>query len=519
MQTQSYPFRIKELGRVKEVRKFIVKIEGFPSCMNGQLVSFPGGTKGLVMGFNEREALAIILGYEGSVRIGDIVEAQSQAFTVPVNDSLPGRIITALGKPCDEKGPIAVSGFLRLAANADSLTAHTSYCPVFTEAPSAMERSDVHEQLETGVKMVDMFVPLAKGQRILIFGDRMSGKTSLATDAIINQKDKDVVCVYCSIGKSYFSLLRVVQLLKKHRALDYTVVVAAGAASSCGEQYLAPYTATAVAEYFMNKGKDVLLVMDDLTKHAWAYRQLSLLLERPPGREACPGDIYYIHAQLLERSGKLIDEKGGGSITSLVLADTLQGDISSYIPSNFVSMLDGQIYLSTTLFGDGFKPAIDFGLSISIMGGKIQHPAIKEFTQRIRIEYAQYRELLRLMKLKSTLSSEAEAKIKRGETITELLKQQRSSPVSQAEQIILLYALEKGMLDKLSSQQLKTFKNDFFSFVQKEEPEIVRLLEERQPLDNKSAALIEKVLQDFFVQIAVSFKIQPQPAQAIPVGV
>jgi F-type H+-transporting ATPase subunit alpha len=508
VQTITQPFRIKEIGRVKEVKKFIVKIEGLPSCMSGQLVKFSDGSKGLVMGFNDKEALVIVLGYEARVRIGDEVITESDIFAIPVSEALVGRVVNAQGEPCDGKGSIAYS----VERIADSKKLNAKRYPlnaVFREAPPTMERGEVGEQFETGIKIMDILVPVAKGQRVLIFGDRMSGKTSIATDAIISQsrksgtdlrdrQEKNVICIYCSIGKSYSSLLRVVQLLKKQNALDYTVIVAALASSSCGEQYLAPYTATAIGEYFMDKGMDVLLVLDDLTKHAWAYRQLSLLLERPPGREAYPGDIYYIHSQLLERAGKLSEEKGSGSITSFTIADTLQGDVAGYIPSNLISMLDGQIYLSTTLFAEGFKPAIDFGMSISIIGGKIQHPAVKELARRLRIEYAQYRELLKLTRLKAALSPEAEAKIRRGEIITELLKQNRNQPVSLEEQVLLFYALDRGVLDKLADDEVRRFKSDFFDFVKKSKPGVIETLKERQPLNKALAGELDECLREFW---------------------
>ena len=495
MPTQTQPFRIKETGTVKEVKKFIVKIEGFPSCMNGERVIFADGTSGLVMGFNEKEALVIPLGYEANIRIGAEVLAKSSDFRIPVGEALVGRIVNALGEPCDGRGAMNSKFGVR---SLDGKTHNLQY-PVFREAPPTMERGEVDEDFHTGIKIIDTLIPIGKGQRILVFGDRMSGKTSIGTDAIINQSGKDVVCIYCSIGKSYSSLLKVVQLLKKFNCLEYTTIVAAGASSPCAQQYLAPYTATAIGEYFMHKGKDVFLVFDDLTKHAWAYRQISLLLERPPGREAYPGDIYYIHSQLLERAGMLSEEKSAGSMTLFCIADTLQGDVAGYIPSNLISMLDGQVYLSTTLFAEGFKPSIDFGASVSIIGARTQHPAVKEVAGRIRIEYAQYRELLKLTRLKSALSPEAEAKIRRGEIISELLKQNRNNPVSLEEQIILFYGFDRNVLNKLPDDEIRRFKKGFFSFIEKTKPDIIRDLKERQPLKREITEELEKCLKAFFV--------------------
>jgi len=482
VQTLEQPFRIKELGRVKEIKKCIAKIEGLPSCMNGQLLHFPNGSKGLVMGFNYDEALSIILGYEGGIRMGDSVEAENKTFEIPIGEGLVGRVVNALGLLCDGGSKIR----------------YDASRSVFKEAPPAMERGAVSEPLETGIKIVDIFVPIAKGQRVLLLGDRMSGKTSIAVDGIINQKNKNVICIYCSIGKSHSSLLKITQLLNKKNAFGYTIILAAGASASCGEQYLAPYTATTIGEYFMNKGKDVLLIYDDLTKHAWAYRQLSLLLERPPGREAYPGDIYYVHSQLLERCGKLSHAGGGGSITAFVIADTLQEDIAGYIPSNLVSMLDGQIFLSTSLFSEGFKPAIDFGMSVSTIGGKIQHPMLRQLAVKLRVEYAEYRKLLKLTKLKAVLSQEAEVNIRRGEIITELLKQPRVNLVSIEEQIVLFYALDRGVLNKLSDTEIIKFKNNFFDFLKKTKPTLIGTLKERQPIKKETAAAIDECLKRFF---------------------
>jgi F-type H+/Na+-transporting ATPase subunit alpha len=517
MQTQTQTFRIKETGTVKEVKKFIVKIEGLPSCMSGQRVIFPDGASGLVMGFNEKEALVIAMGYEANIRIGSEILAESIDFRIPASEAFIGRIINALGEPCDGGGPISApviarrpkadeatinkNNGLKIASSLTSLAPRNDereYYPVFREAPPTMERGEVDEDFHTGIKIIDTLIPIGKGQRILVFGDRMSGKTSIGTDAIINQSGKDVVCIYCSIGKSYSSLLKVVQLLKKFNCFEYTTIVAAGASSPCAQQYLAPYAATAIGEYFMHKGKDVFLVFDDLTKHAWAYRQISLLLERPPGREAYPGDIYYIHSQLLERAGKLSEEKGAGSMTLFCMADTLQGDVAGYIPSNLISMLDGQVYLSTTLFAEGFKPAIDFGASVSIIGARTQHPAIKEAAGRIRIEYAQYRELLKLTRLKSALSPEAEAKIRRGEIISELLKQNRNNPASLEEQIILFYAFDRNVLDKLPDDEIRRFKKGFFTFVEKAKPGVIGDLKERQTLKREVIQELDESLKTFF---------------------
>lgn len=416
---------IKEVGQVKAVCKNITRVAGFQSCINGQVVAFEGGAAGMVMGFTREDVLTLILGSETGVRIGDSVFGKVEVFQIPVGEKFLGRVVNSLGLPCDGKGRIEAS----------------EYFPLMREAPETMEREAADSLFHTGTMVVDVFVPLAKGQRQMIVGDRMTGKTTIAVDAILNQKEKGVVCIYCCIGKSLASLIKVVGLLKAREALEYTIIVAATAASPAGEQYLAPFTATTLGEYFMQKGRNCLVVFDDMTKHAWSYRQLSLLLGRPPGREAYPGDIFYLHAQLLERAGKLSGKKGGGSMTALVIVDTLHGDVTGFIPSNFISMTDGQIYLSADLFKEGFKPAVDIMQSVSIIGGLVQPKGLREKSALLRTEYARYRNLLRLTKLKTGLSAKAEERIKRGEAITAALRQDKNAPVSIERQMAVLGAL------------------------------------------------------------------------------
>ncbi|MCX5703499.1 MAG: F0F1 ATP synthase subunit alpha, partial [Candidatus Omnitrophica bacterium] len=344
------------------MRKFIVITEGLPSCMNGQIVEFASGTLGLVMGFTEEKVQILVLGDASSIRAGDEVYNKGKSLNLPVSDAFLGRVVNGLCQPLDGLGPIGASEFF----------------PVFRIAPGVMERVPVKESLETGTLILDAIIPIAKGQRQLLIGDRLTGKTTVALDAILNQKGKDVICIYCCIGKPYSSLLKTLDILKENDAFKYTIVVSAVASVSTGEQYLAPYTACVLGEYFMYKGKDVFVIFDDLTKHAWTYRQISLLLERAPGREAYPGDIFYVHSQLVERAGYLKPELGGGSMTFFPIVEILQGDVTGYISTNLISMTDGQLYFSTALFNKGFKPAIDFGLSVSRIGNKAQWPAMKE---------------------------------------------------------------------------------------------------------------------------------------------
>lgn len=439
------PFEMREIGRVKSVRELIVRATGLPGCMNGQMLDFANGGRGMVMGFTEKEVQILLFGGKGRIRAGDEVQNRGEEFKVPVGDGFLGRVVNSLCEPVDAKGPVTASGHL----------------PVFGEAAGIMERRPVEATFETGTRILDAVIPIAKGQRQLIIGDRMTGKSTLGIDAILNQAGKNVICIYTCIGKTYASLLKTIRLFESRGAMAHTIVVGAAASTPVGEQYLAPYTAAALGEYFMRKGKDVFVVFDDLTKHAWVYRQLSLLLERAPGREAYPGDIFYIHSQLLERAGYLSLENGGGSMTFFPICDILQGDVTGYVPSNLVSITDGQIYLSTDLFNKGIRPAIDFGLSVSRIGSKAQWGAMKELSGKLRLEYVQYQELLGMTQLRTNLSGEAAARIKRGETITTLLVQDKHQPVAMEDQILHLYALKSGMLDEFSSEQVKRFKKEF----------------------------------------------------------
>ena len=498
------PISIKEIGRVKAVKKAIVKVGGLSNFMNGQLVEFSGGTKGLVVGFSEEEVLVLILGDESTVRIGQEVYSKEEEFRIPVGGEFIGRIVNPFGQPLDGKGTIAVSelagepvyGFdphTRTPAHP-----HTEYYPVFREAPGTMDRAGADLPLETGTKIIDAIIPISKGQCELIIGDRMTGKTTICVDAILNQKNKEVICIYCCIGKSFSSLLRVAQIFKANGAFDYTMIVSATASAVVGEQYLAPYSACALGEYFMYKGKDVLIIFDDMTKHAWSYRQLSLLLERPPGREAYPGDIYYIHSQLIERAGKLSKELGGGSMTSLPIVDTLQGDVTGFIPSNLISMTDGQIYLNSGLFAEGFKPAVDLTTSVSIIGTRTQNPILKDLSKNICLEYAQYVELLRLTRLKSGLTARAEQKIRHGEVIRILLAQDRNKPVAVGDLIVLLYALNKKVLDILSEDQIIRFKDGIRTYIINNMPGLAEGLESARELTDEIAGQLDKALVKYF---------------------
>lgn len=473
---------IKEEGTVLEVRRSIVRIEGLPHCLNGQLIDFSGGSKGMIMGFNEDEVLALILGSRHDVRPGEKVYGREESFKVPVGQKFIGRVVNSLCEPCDRKGVIENNGFT----------------PLFREAPSVLEREPIIRPLETGIMTIDSMIPIGKGQRELIVGDHMTGKTMIALDTILNQKGKNVVCIYCFIGKDYETLTKAVRVLKTYGAFEYTILVFALVSFSVGEQYLAPYTAAALGEFFMHKGRDVFVVLDDLTKHAWAYRQLSLLLERSPGRDAYPGDVFYLHSQLMERAGNLSEKFGGGSMTFFPIVDTIQGDVTGYIPSNLISMTDGQIYLRTSLFGEGFKPAVDLGLSVSRIGNKVQSKAMKELSGMLRLEYIQYKELLKMSKLKAGLSAEVEAKLKRGEALTQILIQEKNKPSLHEEQLIMLYALRKGVLDSLAIDKIKKFKKEIYKFSREHNLPLVNELAEKRELTQKVKKGVDDILKEYF---------------------
>ncbi len=472
---------ISEVGRIKEIKQAIIKVEGLQNCMLGQLVTFTNGMKGFVMGFNQKEVLVLLLGMPKGIKAGNEVYLREESFKVPVGKKFLGRIVNALCEDLDGKGAIEED------ASAD----------IFREAPAVLDREPVNQMMVTGIRILDAILPIGKGQRQLIIGNRMTGKTSIAVDTLLYQKGRDVVCIYCCIGSAYAAFEKVVSLLKEKGALDYTIVVAALASAPIGEQYLAPYTASALGEYFMHEGRDVLVIFDDLTKHAWAYRELSLLLERPPGREAYPGDIFYLHAQLMERGAHLSAKNGGGSMTLLSIANTLQGDISGFIPTNLISMSDGQIYLSETLLGEGFKPAVDLGLSVSRIGAKIQPKGLRELTKELELKYIQYRELLKTTRLRSGISEEISARLRHGEKLEKLFIQERSSPSSLTEQYILFFSFREKILDKLENEPFDQFKKMISPFVSNAMPAVVKKIEMGVELTSEEEKDLKKCIMSF----------------------
>ncbi len=430
------PVEVREVGTITEVKKDIVKINGLPTCIMGQLVELGRGVRGFVIGFTDTEVYALTLGDESELSVGQRVDVRQQPLRVPVGAGLLGRVVSPLGEPLDGQ-PQPETEAMR---------------PMFQDAPGIMVRTPVERQLCTGIKVVDTMIPLGRGQRELIIGDRMTGKTSLALDVILNQRDGQLVCVYCNIGQSQHKLQQVTQLLRERKALAYTVVVAAPASRQASEQYLAPYAACAVGEHFMQQGKDVLVIFDDLSKHAWAYRQLSLLLERPPGREAYPGDMFYVHAQFMERAGQLDPEHGGGSMTFLPICETQQGDVTGYVSSNLISMTDGQLYLSSELFYEGTKPAIDVGLSVSRIGNKVQPHLLRWASGSLRLELLQYQEVMRLSRFAAAGSEQLSQRRQRGMLLRRLMTQPVHAPLSLDDESFLFYAFQTGWLSKLTDE-------------------------------------------------------------------
>jgi len=475
------PIEIKEEGVIVDIKKDIVTIKGIPSCVYGELLEFESGDRGIVIEFDQEKVTALLIGTGLKTRTGGKVVSRAQMLNIPADESLIGRVINALSRPVDGKGPIEAS----------------THVPIFRDAPPIMSRIPIAEPIRTGIKILDTMVPIGRGQRELIIGDRQTGKSTIAIDTILNQRKEDVICIYCWVGGSYTAMVKMVETLMAKGAMDYTIIVAAPASTSSTEQYLAPYTACAIGEYFMDKKRDALVVFDNLTKHAWIYRQISLLLNRSPGREAYPGDIFYIHSQLMERAGKM-DPKLGGSMTFLPIIDTLQGDVTGYIQTNLISMTDGQIYTSTALFNEGFKPAVDIGLSVSRIGSRIQSFALKEVSGRLRLEYARFRELQKLTKLRAKISDEIIQKINRGQTLTQLLTQEANSPISETKTILLFYAFDKGILNQLSREGVISFEKRIENFIKGYNPGLLRELESGKMLTDDIKAALDKLFVEFF---------------------
>ncbi|MCI5853223.1 MAG: F0F1 ATP synthase subunit alpha [Clostridiales bacterium] len=447
---------ISDFGTVIQVGDGIARVYGLENCMSGELLEFPGNTYGMAMNLEEDNVGVVIMGSDREIKEGDIVKPTGKVAEVPVGDAMMGRVVNALGQPIDGKGPI-VSSESR---------------PIEYPAPGVLQRKSVNQPLQTGIKAIDSMIPIGRGQRELIIGDRQTGKTAIAIDTILNQKGEDVICIYVAIGQKKSTVAQLVQNLEDKGAMDYTIVVSATASDVAPLQYIAPYAGCAIGEYFMYQGKDVLIVYDDLSKHAVAYRAMSLLLRRPPGREAYPGDVFYLHSRLLERAAKLSDELGGGSITALPIIETQAGDVSAYIPTNVISITDGQIYLETELFFTGQRPAVNAGISVSRVGGNAQIKAMKKVASSVKLELAQYRELASFSQFGSDVDADTKARLDHGQVLMEILKQPQYQPIPVEKQVMIIYAAVNHVLDDIEVEQVKEFEHKLFEFMDTQYPHV-----------------------------------------------
>ncbi|MGW8958303.1 F0F1 ATP synthase subunit alpha [Paenibacillus sp. NPDC055715] len=480
---------VVEVGTVVEVGDGIARVYGLEKVMSGELVEFENGVLGLALNVEESNVGVVILGQFSDIREGGQVKRTGQIMQVPVGEALIGRVVNPLGQPVDGKGPIAT----------------TEFRPVESQAPGVMARKSVHEPMQTGIKAIDAMVPIGRGQRELIIGDRQTGKTSIAIDAILNQKGSGMKCIYVAIGQKQSTVAQVVETLRRHGALEYTIVVTAAASEPSPLLYIAPYSGCAMGEYFMYKGEHVLVVYDDLTKQASAYRELSLLLRRPPGREAYPGDVFYLHSRLLERAAKLNDELGGGSLTALPFIETQASDVSAYIPTNVISITDGQIFLEADLFYAGQRPAINVGISVSRVGGSAQIKAMKKVAGSLRLDLAQYRELQAFSQFGSDLDKSTKARLDRGARMMEILKQGVNQPLAVEQQVVSLYTAVKGFLDDIPVADVKRFEKDFLSYIESDHQDILQSIRDTKDLvpDNDAAlkAAIEKFKKSFATSV------------------
>jgi F-type H+-transporting ATPase subunit alpha len=471
---------VSNVGTVLQIGDGIARVYGLEQVMAGELVQFEDGTEGIALNLEDDNVGAVLMGEGRGIQEGSTVKATGKIAAVPVGDALLGRVVNALGQPIDGKGEIAT----------------TETRLIESMAPGIIQRKSVHEPMQTGITAIDAMIPIGRGQRELIIGDRQTGKTAITIDTIINQKGEDVVCVYVAVGQKAASVANVVEVLREKGALDYTIVVAASASEAAAMQYLAPYTGAAIAESFMYKGKATLVVYDDLTKQAQAYRQMSLLLRRPPGREAYPGDVFYCHSRLLERAAKLSDAMGKGSMTALPIIETQAGDVSAYIPTNVISITDGQVFLSSDLFNSGLRPAINVGISVSRVGGAAQTKAIKKIAGTLKLELAQFDELAAFSQFASDLDAATQAQLARGKRLRELLKQSQFSPLNLAEQVAVVYAGVKGLIDKVPVDQVTVFARELREYLKTQKPEYITKVQTDKVLSDESEAILKDAIKE-----------------------
>src|ERR1700710_660518 len=456
-----------EVGSIISIGDGIARVHGVENAMSGEMLEFPHGVFGIALNLEEESVGAVLLGEFKEIKEGDLVKRTGRIISVPVGEELLGRVVNALGQPIDGKGPIAT----------------TQFNPIERVAPGVVDRQPVKQPMQTGIKAVDAMIPIGRGQRELIIGDRQTGKTAIALDAIINQKGGDMICIYVAVGQKRSTVAQVVKTLQDFGAMEYTIVVSASASDPAPMQYLAPYSGCAIGEYFRDNGRHALCVYDDLSKHAAAYREISLLLRRPPGREAFPGDVFYLHSRLLERAAKLNDELGGGSLTALPFIETQAGDVSAYIPTNVISITDGQIYLENDLFYSNIRPAVNVGLSVSRVGGNAQIKAMKQVAGPLRLDLAQYRELAAFAQFGSDLDKSSQAQLNRGKRLVEILKQPQYQPIPVEKQVAIIFAGTRGLLDDLPVEDCRQFETDLYRFLENSKPGILTAIREKKAFD------------------------------------
>ncbi len=473
--------QVDEVGTVISLGDGIARVHGLDKVMAGELLEFPHDVAGIAMNLEEDQVGVVLLGEYTEIKEGDTVKRTGKIMSVPTGNAMIGRVVNALGLPIDGKGPITAEKFI----------------PVERIAPGVIDRQPVREPMATGIKAIDSMIPIGRGQRELIIGDRQTGKTAVALDTIINSKGNDLICIYNAIGQKRSSIAQVVKTLTDFGAMEYTIIVAASASEPAPMQYIAPYAATAIGEFFRDNGKHALVIYDDLSKHAASYREISLLLRRPPGREAYPGDVFYLHSRLLERASKMSAKMGGGSLTALPVIETQAGDVSAYIPTNVISITDGQIYLETDLFNSGVRPAVNVGLSVSRVGGSAQIKAMRQVAGTLKLELAQYRELAAFAQFGSDLDKATQNQLNRGKRLVEILKQGQYEPLPFSKQIIIIYAGTNGFLDNLAVEDVKAFEHDLNKYLDTVNPGVLKAIMEKKTLDDALKADINKVLTEF----------------------
>jgi F-type H+-transporting ATPase subunit alpha len=471
---------VDEVGTIVTLGDGIARVHGLDKVMSGELLSFPHGIAGIAMNLEEDQVGVVVLGDYTEIKEGDEVKRTGRIMSVPVGEALVGRVVNALGQPIDDKGPIATKEFI----------------PLERIAPGVIDRQPVREPMATGLKAIDSMIPIGRGQRELIIGDRQTGKTAVALDTIINNKGNDLICIYNAIGQKRSSIAQVVKILTDYGAMDYTIVVAASASEPAPMQYIAPYAACAMGEYFRDSKRHALVIYDDLSKHAASYREISLLLRRPPGREAYPGDVFYLHSRLLERAAKVSDKMGGGSLTALPIIETQAGDVSAYIPTNVISITDGQIFLETDLFNSGVRPAVNVGISVSRVGGSAQIKAMRQVAGSMKLELAQYRELAAFSQFGSDLDKATQAQLNRGQRLVEVLKQKQFSPLPFSKQILIIFAGTNKYLDDLPVEQVSAFEAALYKFVDATNPGMLRTIMEKKTLDDALKAEMTKAIKE-----------------------